>query len=132
AIKLSGNTMKGLFLAIISVVSVSCVAAVLFAPSIPLIEQVAAMSVGAYTGGGPNMAAIKTAINADIDLFTTMITYDILLSALYILFAITIAKPIFKFLLPAFKQNGQTDHGNHFDHLADESAHAYKSLIDLK
>src|SRR5690606_14419592 len=80
ALKASGNTLKSLGLALFSVVLVSMIAAIIFAPHLPEIWQIAGMSVGAYTGGGPNMAAIKTAINADTDIFTDMLTYDILLS----------------------------------------------------
>src|SRR5690606_39520440 len=95
------------------------------------IWQIAGMSVGAYTGGGPNMAAIKTAIGADDTLFTTMITYDILLSAMYLLFVMTIAKPIFSRLLPAFQAPEQEQDHSVFRHLADETAHAYKPLLRL-
>lgn len=128
ALRSSGNTLKALGLALFSVVLMSMVAAILFAPYLPEIWQIAGMSVGAYTGGGPNMAAIKTAIDADIDIFTDMLTYDILLSSLYVLFVITLAKPIFsKFLLP-FKEPKSLQETNSFDHLADETANSYKSL----
>lgn len=131
ALRLAGNTLKSLGLALLAVMLVSTVAAVLFAPHLNDIWQIAGMSVGAYTGGGPNMAAIKTAIGADDTLFTTMITYDILLSAMYLLFVMTIAKPIFSRLLPAFKAPEQEQDHSAFRHLADETAHAYKPLLRL-
>lgn len=128
ALRTSGSTLKSLGLALLSVVLMSMVAAILFAPYLPEIWQIAGMSVGAYTGGGPNMAAIKTAIDADIDIFTDMLTYDILLSSLYVLFVITLAKPIFsKFLLP-FKEPKALQETSSFDHLADETANSYKLL----
>lgn len=129
ALKSSGNTLKSLGLALFSVILISMIAAIIFAPYLPHIWQIAGMSVGAYTGGGPNMAAIKTAIDADIDVFTDMLTYDILLSSLYVLFVITLAKPIFsKFLLP-FKEPKSLQQTNNFDHLADETAHSYRPLV---
>ncbi|QQD23680.1 DUF819 family protein [Venatoribacter cucullus] len=131
ALRLAGNTLKSLGLALLAVMLVSTVAAVLFAPHLNDIWQIAGMSVGAYTGGGPNMAAIKTAIGADDTLFTTMITYDILLSAMYLLFVMTIAKPIFSRLLPAFQAPEQEQDHSVFRHLADETAHAYKPLLRL-
>src|SRR5690606_5305873 len=87
--------------------------------------------VGAYPGGGSNLSAIKTAIGAADTLFTTMITYDILLSAMYLLFVMTIAKPIFSRLLPAFQAPEQEQDHSVFRHLADETAHAYKPLLRL-
>lgn len=132
ALKASGNTLKSLGLALFSVVLVSMIAAIIFAPHLPEIWQIAGMSVGAYTGGGPNMAAIKTAINADTDIFTDMLTYDILLSALYVIFIITLAKPIFsKFLLP-FKEPKAVQETNSFDHLADETSNSYRPLANIK
>lgn len=132
ALKTSGNTLKSLGLAFFSVILVSMVAAIFFAPHLPEIWQIAGMSVGAYTGGGPNMAAIKTAINGDTDIFTDMLTYDILLSAIFVVFIITLAKPIFsKFLLP-FKEPELVHETNSFDHLADESANSYRSLANVK
>ena len=131
ALRLAGNTLKSLGLALLAVMLVSTIAAVLFAPHLNDIWQIAGMSVGAYTGGGPNMAAIKTAIGADDTLFTTMITYDILLSAMYLLFVMTIAKPIFSRLLPAFKAPEQEHDHSAFSHLADETANAYKPLLRL-
>ena len=131
ALRLAGNTLKSLGLALLAVMLVSTIAAAVFAPYLNDIWQIAGMSVGAYTGGGPNMAAIKTAIGADDTLFTTMITYDILLSAMYLLFVMTVAKPIFSRLLPAFKAPEQEQDHSAFRHLADETANAYKPLLRL-
>lgn len=131
ALRLAGNTLKSLGLALLAVMLVSTIAATVFAPYLNDIWQIAGMSVGAYTGGGPNMAAIKTAIGADDTLFTTMITYDILLSAMYLLFVMTVAKPIFSRLLPAFKAPEQEHDHSAFRHLADETAHAYSPLLRL-
>lgn len=131
ALKTSLTTLKSLGLALLSVVVVSMLAAIIFAPHLPHMWQIAGMSVGAYTGGGPNMAAIKTAIDADIDVFTDMLTYDIFLSALYMFFAITLAKPIFsKFLLP-YTEPKTVEKTQSFDHLADETANSYKPLTQL-
>lgn len=132
ALKLSGSTIKGLFLAVLSVVSVAMLAAIIFAPYLPFMWQIAGMSVGAYTGGGPNMAAIKVAIDADQGVFTDMLTYDILLSALYVLFVITIGKPIFSKFLPAFKEPKEINEHQGFDHLSDDSANAYRVLAKLR
>lgn len=132
AIKLGGQTMLGLFFAVISVVTASIVGAVYFHTQLADIDKIAGMAVGAYTGGGPNMAAVRTAINADYDLWVTMNTYDLLLSSIFILFMITIAKPIFKHLLPAFKAPNAQQQTQVFDHLADEGAASYASLTQLK
>lgn len=132
ALKLSGSTIKGLMFAVVSVVTMAMIAAIIFAPHLPFIWQIAGMSVGAYTGGGPNMAAIKVAIDADQAVFTDMLTYDILLSALYVLFVITIAKPIFSKFLIAYKEPEELQEHKGFDHLSDDSAQAYSSLVNVR
>ncbi|MEJ2416993.1 MAG: DUF819 family protein [Exilibacterium sp.] len=130
---MAGDTMKSMGIALVAVIVTSAVGAWLYADSLANVWQIAGMSVGAYTGGGPNMAAIKTAIEADEHTFTTMITYDILLSALYLLFVMTLAKPIFSRFLRPFESRGE--HAYHaeedtFGHLADETANSYKGLIN--
>jgi len=58
--------------------------------------QYSAMAMGLYTGGTPNIAAIKTAIGVDESTFTLFNTYDIVLSLFYIVFITTFARPFFQ------------------------------------
>ncbi|UTW49705.1 DUF819 family protein [Bacterioplanoides sp. SCSIO 12839] len=141
SLKMAGDTMKSMAVALVSVMLISFLGALLFSGQLNNIWQIAGMSVGAYTGGGPNMAAIKTAIDADQAIFVTMTTYDILLSALYLIFVMTIAKPLFGLLLRPFQETHDTqdggvhessDHHDKFSHLADETANSYKVLADVK
>ncbi len=128
--KLAGVTLRSMLFALVCVSSLGVLLALLFASQIDPMWQVAGMAVGAYTGGGPNMAAIKTAIEGDQAVFVTMTTYDILLSALYLLFVMSVAKPIFKRLLPTFEQPVSDPSGAHsFAHMADESAAAYVRVV---
>lgn len=131
SLSMAGDTMKSMAIALLSVLIISAIGAFFYVDTLDNVWQIAGMSVGAYTGGGPNMAAIKTAIEADETIFTTMITYDILLSALYLIFVMTLAKPIFSRVLRPFQSQGQ--HAYHteedaFGHMADETANAYRIL----
>lgn len=130
SIAVAGNALKAVVLAMLSVFIVSLLAAAWFHPLLPNMWQITGMSVGAYTGGGPNMAAIKTAIDGDDQIFSTMITYDILLSAVYLLFIMTLAKPLFRLVLPSNQvaSNDVIDNKG-FDHLADETANSYRTLL---
>lgn len=135
SLSMAGDTMKSMGVALLAVMIVSAAGAVLFNGQLQNIWQIAGMSVGAYTGGGPNMAAIKTAIDADQDIFVTMTTYDILLSALYLMFVMTLAKPLFGLFLRPFESNGNHDDGesqDKFAHMADETANSYKVLVNTK
>ncbi|WP_419810348.1 DUF819 family protein [Bacterioplanoides sp.] len=136
SLTMAGDTMKSMAVALISVMLISFIGAWLFHGQLNHIWQIAGMSVGAYTGGGPNMAAIKTAIKADQSVFITMTSYDILLSALYLIFVMTLAKPLFSLFLRSFQASEtqqSSDKGqNHFSHLADETANSYKVLTQIK
>ncbi|MBE0483449.1 MAG: DUF819 family protein [Bacterioplanes sp.] len=133
SIRVAGDALKAVILAMLSVFAISLFVALWFHPLLPNMWQITGMSVGAYTGGGPNMAAIKTAINGDDHVFSTMITYDILLSALYLLFVMTVAKPLFRYIVPQRQStatSNQTD-SSAFTHLADETANSYRPLLAI-
>lgn len=130
---IAGDTLKGMLVALFSVITMSLTGAFLFQGTVESIWQVAGMSVGTYTGGGPNIAAIKTAIEADDEVFVTMMTYDVLLSAVYLIFVMSIGQKVFGLFLKPYEHksvDGETDF-SHMEHMADESADSYKSLADI-
>ena len=134
ALGMAGDTLKGMGLALLSVIVISIVGALIFSDQVEKVWQVAGMSVGAYTGGGPNMGAIKTAIEGDESIFLTMVTYDLIFSAMYLIFVMTIAQKVFGvFLRPYSSKNAETetDYAG-MEHMADESAHAYKKLVQTQ
>ncbi len=98
--KLSGSAMLAFLLAAISVSLVAGIAYAFFRTSHDESHKVAGMLVGLYTGGTPNLAAIKTALNVDKDVYLAVHTSDIVLSAIYLLAVMSIAKPILKHVLP--------------------------------
>lgn len=132
--KLAGSTMKAMGLALVSVCIMSALGAMLFNEQLDHVWQTAGMAVGAYTGGGPNIAAIKTAIEADQAIFNDIFTYDLLLSSLFLLFVITFGKPIFRHFLPTFNESQKIDesHAQAYEHIADESAASYNRLVAIK
>jgi uncharacterized membrane protein len=131
AINMAGDTLKGMGLALLSVVVISTIGALIFADQVDEIWQVAGISVGAYTGGGPNMGAIKTAIGGDDSIFLTMVTYDIIFSAMYLMFIMTIAQKIFGMFLRPYESKNTDDADDYagMEHMADETSHAFKKLI---
>ena len=73
--------------------------------SIPESWKLAGMFEGIYTGGTPNFVAIKMALNVDANLFVIVSTYDMIVGAFLVLFFITIAPRIFRFILPPFDES---------------------------
>jgi uncharacterized membrane protein len=69
--------------------------------------KLAGMFEGIYTGGTPNFAALKLVLNIDADRFVVLNTYDMIVGAGLVLFFITVAPGIFRFILPKFvERNG--------------------------
>ncbi|CAA0095922.1 Uncharacterised protein [Halioglobus japonicus] len=131
ALSHAGGALAGMALALFSIVLMSIIGAVLFHPMLENIWQIAGMSVGAYTGGGPNMAAIKSAINGDDAVFITMVTYDLLFSAVYLIFVITLGKRLFGLFLRPYQasDNSAADSTHDMAHMMDESASSYGQLL---
>jgi uncharacterized membrane protein len=78
----------------------------IFRDLIPEAWRLAGMFVGIYTGGTPNFVALSMALEVDANLFVLAITYDTIVGAFLVLFFITIAPKIFRFILPPFKYKG--------------------------
>ena len=77
----------------------------------------AAMSVGVYTGGTPNLAAIKAGLDIPHSEYILFHSLDTLVGASYLLAMLTLGVPLFRRLLvrPARVQALPGDHGHHAD-----------------
>ena len=75
----------------------------MFKGSIPEIWKVSGMLVGVYTGGTPNMAAIKTALNVSQEIYILTHTYEMTLGAIYLVFIFSVGQKVFLWFLPAYK-----------------------------
>lgn len=72
--------------------------------TIPESWKLAGMFEGIYTGGTPNFVAIKMALDVDPNLFVMVSTYDMIVGAGLVLFFVTLAPRIFRFILPRFSE----------------------------
>jgi len=75
----------------------------MFKGSIPEIWKVSGLLVGVYTGGTPNMAAIKTALNVTQEVYILTHTYEMTLGAIYLVFIFSVGQKVFLWFLPAYK-----------------------------
>lgn len=98
----AGKTTLGFVLAIVAVLIASSVSAFIFASKAPEAPEMAGMLVGVYTGGTLNMSAIAVALEVDNELFVLMNISDIVCSGIYLLFLTSIAKKVFRLILPAY------------------------------
>lgn len=63
--------------------------------------QVCAVATGIYTGGIPNMGAIKQAVAMPDETYLYITSYDLIVTGLYLVFIIFLGKTVFRKLLPA-------------------------------
>jgi len=126
--KVAGKALISMVIAIAAVVVIIIVGNTWFSGQIADVWKVSGMLVGVYTGGTPNLAAIKTALNVDSNVYIIVHTYDTLLSTVYIIFFITIARKLFLTILPEFhftNENGIGKAGP--DHI--EDVHPYAGMF---
>lgn len=64
------------------------------------LEKISGMLVGVYTGGTPNLAALKLMLDIDSETYIALHTYDMLVSFVFLIFMITIAQKVLAYILP--------------------------------
>jgi len=111
--KMAGTAILSMLFATTSVV---CIATTLFyilpAESVEGHSHLAAMAVGTYTGGTPNLAAIKAALEIPNSQYIMFHSLDTLIGGAYLLIMLTVGIPLFRFLLdkpPAQEEIGHID-----------------------
>lgn len=101
--KSAGSAIGSLLIGIFSVLVMIFIGYWIFKGSIDEIWKVSGMLVGIYTGGTPNMAAIKTALGVSQELYILTHTYELSLGAIYLVFVLSIGQRVFLWILPAYK-----------------------------
>lgn len=103
--RLAGKATLCMLLATAAIVAVAFGGFMLIRGQTPDAWQLGGMAVGLYTGGTPNLAAIKTALHVSSHVYITMHTYDTVISLIYILFFCSLAQRLFNLFLPRFKSS---------------------------
>ncbi len=90
--------------------------------------QFGGMAIGLYTGGTPNLAAIKTALDVDSTQFIMMHTYDAVNGIIYLMFVMTIGQRVFNRFLVKYKASGLAS----FDEYKGEDMNSYSGIFQKK
>jgi uncharacterized membrane protein len=96
------RTLLSLLLGLISVVIVIYIGYFIFKKHIPEIWKISGLLVGLYSGGDPNLASLKTALNVNQDTFIIVHTSDMLFGAFFLAFILIAGKKTFELFLPKF------------------------------
>lgn len=99
-----GKTMISMAIAFFAVVSMVVLGYFLFrSQGITDLWKVSGMLIGVYTGGTPNLASIKLALDVDETIYVVTHTYDLVIGVFYLLFMLSVGQRFFLKFLPAFK-----------------------------
>lgn len=129
-IKTAGKAILSLAGAMVIIVSLAGVGMVFIAGHTPESWKLAGLAIGVYTGGTPNMAAIRTALDVDPTVYIMMHTYDVLISFVYILFTITLARKLLSPFLKKYQMpvDSTTESQNSYN---SEDIHSYNDMLTL-
>ena len=102
--KLAGSTVVSMIIALFAVVTSVIIGFLIFhTDDIADLWKVGGLLIGVYTGGTPNLAALKIMLNVDNDTYIITHAYDMIIGAGYFFFLITIGQKVFGYVLPKFK-----------------------------
>jgi uncharacterized membrane protein len=103
------TTFISLLLGVISLLIPVFAGFYLFSDKIDEAWKVAGLLTGVYTGGTPNLASIKLALNVDEQTYILTHTYDMLLSAFFLLFVLSVGQKVLLLFLRPYKFRNESD-----------------------
>jgi len=103
---MAGEAMLSLVIGLGTVIIMVVAGYYFFGDQIENSWKISGMLIGIYTGGTPNMAAIKTALGVDHEIYIMTHTYEVFLGSIYLIFIFTIGQRVFLLFLPPFKKAG--------------------------
>lgn len=88
-----------LCIGLVSVVVVDIVGFYIFNDNQTGFEKVAGLLVGVYTGGTPNLASLKIALDVDAETYIFVHTFDMIISFIYLVFLMSFGIKVFRLFL---------------------------------
>jgi len=128
-LKTAGKAILSMTGATIIIVAVAGFGSVIIADHVENSWKLGGLAISVYTGGTPNMAAIKTALDVDPTTYIIMHTYDILINLIYIIFCITMAQKFFNRFLPQFEKVKDVISGREDDEI--EDINSYRNMLNV-
>lgn len=93
------KAIVALCIGLVSVVTVDILGFYIFNDNQTGFEKIAGMLVGVYTGGTPNLASLKIALDVDAETYIFVHTFDMIISFIYLVFLMSFGIRIFRILL---------------------------------
>jgi len=125
----AGKTLLSFGISVLGVLIASILAYLVFSDNIPEANKASGMMIGVYTGGTANLNAIGIALEAADEVLVLLNSADVIISGVYFIFLLTVAKPLLRLFLPAFKNSKKNGDSNYTFELNDLKGHSVKSNI---
>lgn len=93
------KAIVALCIGLVSVVVVDIIGFYIFNDNQSGFEKIAGLLVGVYTGGTPNLASLKIALDVDAETYILVHTFDMIISFIYLVFLMSFGIRIFRFFL---------------------------------
>lgn len=93
------KAVVALCIGLFSVVVVDVIGFYLFSDGHTGFEKIAGLLVGVYTGGTPNLASLKIALNVDSETYVFVHTFDMIISFVYLVFLMSCGIKFFRAVL---------------------------------
>ncbi|MBN1185933.1 MAG: DUF819 family protein [Bacteroidales bacterium] len=101
--RLAGKTLISMLISLIGLSLMVIIGKMIFDNGDDKMWKVSGMLIGVYSGGTPNLAALKMMLDVDPNIFLITHTYDMTVSAVYLLFLMTIGQKVFLLILKPFQ-----------------------------
>ena len=102
---LTGNYIKSLIIGLVSIIISIISGYYLFMDGYPEANEIAGLLTGVYTGGTPNLASIKAALEIDSSLYIMVHSTDLFIGVFYLFFFLSIAQKLLNTFLPKFSKS---------------------------
>ena len=93
------NAIAALCIGLVSVLVVDVIGYYIFNDEQTGFEKIAGLLVGVYTGGTPNLASLKIALDVDAETYIFVHTFDMIISFVYLVFLMSFGIKVFRLFL---------------------------------
>ena len=93
------NAIVALCIGLVSVLAVDIAGYYIFNDEQTGFSKIAGLLVGVYTGGTPNLASLKIALDVEADTYIFVHTFDMIISFVYLVFLMSFGIKVFRLFL---------------------------------
>ena len=130
------NAIVALSIGLVSVLAVDIIGYYIFNDEQSGFSKIAGLLVGVYTGGTPNLASLKIALDVDAETYIFVHTFDMIISFVYLVFLMSFGIKIFRLFLRQQdnRTTGQQDNKTTRpqDHKSTSQSPAYSGIFTKK